>query len=74
MGRLYRGLYRVEVTRSEPGFDLTHEDAERLALELVEDPLVVRARVVRVPGTRAPWEYRAPYEASDPPKWGEEQE
>jgi hypothetical protein len=71
MGRLYRGLYRVEVTRSEPGFDVTYEDAERLLHQVTQEG-AIRARIVRVPGTRAPWEYKAPYEASDPPQWGKD--
>jgi len=31
----------------------------------------IRARMKQVPGTRAPWEYLAPYEASDKPVWNE---
>ena len=41
-----------------------------LALILGEEG-VVGAILRPVPGTRASWEFRAPFEASDPPRWGE---
>ena len=40
-------------------------------LHLVAPPAdALSGRLVRVPGSRAPWEYIAPFEASDPPQWG----
>ncbi len=33
---------------------------------------IVRATLLRIPGTRARWEFVATFKASDQPKWGEE--
>jgi hypothetical protein len=76
MSRLYRGLWQIEVRRGdvldfEPhGLSVPYDDAARLAPDLAEEG-VERAILRMVPGTRARWEYVAPFEASDPPVWGE---
>ena len=73
MSRLVRGLWQVEVFFGdhrgfEPaGYAVTHDDAQVLALTPLDNAR--RAVLRRVPGTRAPWESRAPFEASDPPNW-----
>ena len=74
MGRLHRGLWQVlarfedhyEVAPRE--FALPYDDAARLAPVLGEEG-AKSAVLIRVPGTRARWEYVAPYEASDKPQW-----
>jgi hypothetical protein len=72
--RLVRSLWQVLATYPdrlaiEPPFPVTHDDASVLAPVLGEEG-AVSAILRRVPGTRAAWEMRAPYEASDKPEWG----
>jgi len=74
--RLVRGLWQVEATwpdrlTMEPRVPLDYDLAAILAPMLGEDG-ALRAILRRVPGTRAVWESRAPFEASDNPRWGEE--
>jgi hypothetical protein len=74
MSRLTRGLWFVEARFADGGVMLSqpaeYDQAAILAPMLGEEG-VVRAILRPVPGTRAPWEFRAPFEASDPPRWGE---
>lgn len=75
MSRLYRGLWLVMVRRYDPprlevvSDPMTYEDAERYALMLAADGVEIRASLQRIPGTVAPWEVKANFEASDPPRW-----
>jgi len=76
MSRLHRSLYQIEARYPdriaiEPPWPVTHDDASILAPQLGEHG--ARSAILRrVPGTRAAWESRAPFEASDPPIWGEQ--
>ncbi len=75
MGRLHRGLWTVHARFADGGGMLTQPEeydvAAIIAAQLGETGEVIRATLIRLPNTRAPWEYRAPFEASDPPRWGE---
>ena len=77
MSRLWRGLWRVEVRRGEEiiveprHFALPYDDAAKLAPTLGEEGWL-RAHLRRDPGSRAAWETVACFEASDPPRWGDE--
>ena len=72
--RLYRGRWQVEAHFAdhdalEPrDLSLTYEDAARLIPALGEEG-AKSAILHRVRDTRAPWESRACFEASDPPVW-----
>ena len=73
--RLIRGLWFIHGTRaagsplvSQP---VEYDNAATEAPQLGEAGIVARAILRRLPGTRAPWESRAPFEASDAPVWGE---
>ncbi len=72
--RLVRGLWSIDARFADGGAMTTapmeYDQAAILAPMLGEEG-VVRAILRPIPGTRAPWEYRAPFEASDPPRWGE---
>lgn len=75
MSRLARGLWHVRWRYEdrlllEPEYPVPYHQAE---LFLVVPPGgALGGRLVRVPFTRAPWEFVAPFEASDKPRWGEE--
>jgi len=76
MSRLHRSLWQVEARYPdriaiEPPWPVTHDDASILAPMLGEHG-ASSAILRRVPGTRAAWEYVAPWEASDKPEWGEQ--
>jgi hypothetical protein len=70
--RLIRGLWFVEARTPDGSVFLTqpaeYDQAAVEAPQLGEEG-VARAILRRVPDTRAKWEFRAPYEASDPPRW-----
>jgi hypothetical protein len=73
MSRLHRSLWHVEATFEgriaiEPPYPIEYDMAAILAPMMGEDG-AKRAVLRRVPGTRAPWEFRAAFEASDPPDW-----
>jgi hypothetical protein len=75
MGRLVRGLWHVEATfpgriAMEPPYPVEYDHAAVLAPMIGEDG-ATRAILRRLPGSRARWEYLAPWEASDLPQWGE---
>jgi hypothetical protein len=76
MSRLHRSLWHVEAHYPsriviEPQWPVTHDDASTLAPLLGEEG--ARSAILRrVGGTRAAWEFIAPFEASDPPQWGEQ--
>lgn len=75
MSRLVRGLWHVEAKYPDrlvmdPPFPLDYDLAAVLAPMHGQDG-AISAVLRRVPGTRARWEYQAPFEASDNPKWGE---
>ena len=70
--RLVRGLWFVEARRADGSVFLAQPAEYDLAA--VEAPQLGelgmrRAILRRVPDTRARWEYVAPWEASDPPRW-----
>lgn len=73
MSRLVRGLWQVRWTfvdrlAFEPEVAAPYHQAE---LFLVAPPDgALSGRLERVPDTRAPWEFVAPFEATDPPRWG----
>ena len=74
--RLHRGLWHVEARYPdrlaiEPPHPLPYDMAAVLA-GIVGAAGGVRVILRRVDGTRARWEWLAPFEASDPPRWGEE--
>jgi len=76
MSRLYRGLWQVYTTNNgisaiHPGVPIDYHDAEILCMQLAEDGAHT-ARLIKAPLSRAPWEFKAPFEASDKPRWGEE--
>lgn len=72
MSRLYRGLWFVEARHRDGSIELTQPtDYETAAVtaSLLDD---VRSAILRrVHASRAPWEYRACFEASDNPRWGD---
>lgn len=73
MSRLWRGLWHVEARYPdrlavEPKYPVVYDAAARLAPVLGEEG-AGSAILRRVPGTRARWEYLAPWEASDAPDW-----
>lgn len=74
--RLVRGLWTVHARFAGGGGMLTQPEeydvAAIIAAQLGETGEVVRATLLRLPGTHARWESRAPFEASDPPRWGED--
>ena len=73
MSRLYRGLWFVEARHRDGSVSVT-QPAEYEVAE-VTAPLLddVRSAILRrVPASRAPWERKACFEASDPPRWGDE--
>jgi hypothetical protein len=52
------------------GLRYGHEANPAMAALLAAGGLGMLLAVLRrVPDTRAKWEFRAPYEASDPPRW-----
>ena len=71
--RLVRGLWSIDARFADGGAMTTapmeYDVAAILAAMLGEEG-VVRCILRRVPDTRAPWEYRACFEASDAPRWG----
>jgi hypothetical protein len=77
VSRLYRGLWHIELDYGdrlaiEPPYPVEYEVAAVWAGLAADDPGIRSAILRRVPGTRSTWEYQAPYEATDKPKWGEE--
>jgi hypothetical protein len=75
MGRLTRGLWYVEVLYADGSAETTQPvpyDIAALTAPLLGEGGALRAILRRVPGTHAPWEFRAPWEATDPPTWGME--
>ena len=72
MSRLVRGLWYCVALHADGTAETTQPTTYDQAA--VTAPLLNAERVIlrSVPRSRAPWESRAPYEASDPPKWGEE--
>ena len=72
MSRLVRGLWYCVALHADGRAETTQPTTYDQAA--IEAPLI-GAKIVllrKVPHSRAPWESRAPYEASDPPKWGDE--
>ncbi|HSW41307.1 MAG TPA: hypothetical protein VLM76_02230 [Patescibacteria group bacterium] len=74
MSRLYRRLWHVEVRHADrlacvPAWPLPYEWAAVLAGLLGQEDDVRSAILRPVPGSRARWEWLAPFEASDPPRW-----
>jgi hypothetical protein len=70
--RLIRGLWYCEARFADGGVMLTQPAEYDIAA--VEAPQlgelgIARAILRRVPDTRARWETRAPYEATDKPHW-----
>ncbi len=74
--RLIRGLWTVNARFADGGGMLTQPEeydiAAIIAAQLGETGEVVRATLLRLPDTRARWETRACFEASDPPRWGDD--
>jgi hypothetical protein len=72
MSRLHRGLWYCVALHADGTAETTQPTTYDQAA--VTAPLLNAERVIlrRVPHSRAPWEYVAPYEASDPPRWGDE--
>jgi hypothetical protein len=74
MSRLIRGLWYCEALMPD-GSALTTQPVgyDQVAVEI---GLLGASRAIlrRVPRSRARWEFLAPYEASDPPVWGEDTE
>ena len=77
MSRLYRGMWQVLARYPDryelhpPAVALTHEAASMLA-PMIGEQGALGAILIKVPGSRASWERRALFEASDPPRWGDE--
>ncbi len=75
MSRLHRGLWFVHATRPDGTPFLTqpaeYEVAAVEAPQLGGSGIAIRAILRHLPGSRARWEYLAPFEASDRPQWGE---
>ncbi|HEY4895220.1 MAG TPA: hypothetical protein VII01_03945 [Solirubrobacteraceae bacterium] len=71
--RLVRGLWLVQATTAD-GSTFVSQPAEydvaAVLAPLLGEEGVRRAILRPVPGTRARWESRACFEASDPPVWG----
>ena len=69
-----RGLWTVHARFADGGGMLTQPEeydvAAIIAPQLGETGRIVSATLLRLPNTRAAWETRAPWEASDPPVWG----
>jgi hypothetical protein len=77
VSRLHRGLWHVELTYDDriailPPYPVDYDVAAVWLAVCADDPGIRSAILRRVPGTRSPWEFRAPYEASDKPSWGDE--
>jgi hypothetical protein len=74
MSRLYRGLWYCEAHYPDGLIFITQPVEYDQAA--VTAPLLGALWVILrpIPHTRARWEYLAPYEASDPPKWTDESE
>jgi hypothetical protein len=76
MSRLVRGLWHVEVRYPdrlaiEPPYPVPYDQAVEWAA-VIAGSGPSSAILRRVPDTRARWEYLAPYEATDRPRWGDE--
>lgn len=72
MSRLVRGLWHAEFTFAdritvEPEYAVPYHQAEVFLATPPEGAL--RGVLRRVPLTRAIWEYIAPFEATDTPRW-----
>ena len=74
MSRLHRGLWYCVALHADGRAETTQPTTYDQAA--VTAPLLNAERVIlrSVPRSRAPWESRAPYEASDPPVWGNSSE
>jgi hypothetical protein len=75
VSRLTRGLWYVEALHDDGSAETTQPvpyDMAAILAPMLGEAGALRAILRRVPGTRAPWEYRAPWEATDPPMWGME--
>lgn len=76
MSRLVRGLWTVYARFADGGGMLTQPEdydvAAIIAAQFGETGEIVRATLLRIPGTRARWEFIAPWEASDPPRRGDD--
>ena len=75
MSRLVRGLWHVEARFHDrlvvvPPYPVPYDQAAVLA-PLMGEEGAISAILRRLPGSRARWEFAAPFEATDPPKWGE---
>ena len=71
--RLVRGLWYCEARLSDGSkfytLPVSYDQAAAEAPMLGEDG-VPRVILRRTPDSRAAWEFRANWEASDPPRWG----
>jgi len=73
MSRLHRGIWFVEARTADGSWFLTRPvEYDQAAIEAPQlgEHGAVSATLRRIPASRAPWEARACYEASDPPRWG----
>ena len=73
--RLVRGKWFVEARMPDGSYFLTQPgDYDQAAIDAPQLGELGAASAIlrRVPASRAAWEYRAPWEASDNPRWGDE--
>lgn len=73
MSRLHRGLWFVEARMADGSWFVTQPagyDIAALTAPMLGEDGAVSAILRRIPASRAPWETRAPFEASDRPIWG----
>ena len=70
--RLVRGLWSIDARFADGGAMTTapmEYEVAAILVSMLGEEGVVRAILRRIPDTRARWEARAPYEASDKPVW-----
>ena len=75
MSRLYSGLWYVVGTFPDGTAFVTQPvEYDQAAVEapMLGEEGAVSAILRRIPKTRAAWESRACFEASDPPRWGDD--
>ena len=73
MSRLHRGLWYCEARMADGSWFVTQPavyDIAAITAPMLGEVGAVSAILRRIPASRAPWEARACYEASDPPRWG----